>query len=167
MKEHFKESVFPHTRELSIYTECESTEASGVHISNACPHVKSRVHHIGPGGNILMISLPLNTWSTWYFCSLIWREHLDSWWALSILGCGKIPTKSGVLPKRIYPTRTNWNPSFASVWCSWKKKCCQAHKLQTALWGVFEAGVPGLRAGSKHWKLWQQKGGSRLKTLSD
>ena len=140
MKEHFKESLFPHTRELSIYTECVSTEASGVHISDACPHVKSRVHHIGPGGNILMISLPLNTWSTWYFCSLIWREHLDRWWALSILGCGKIQIWRSA--KTYLPNPPNWNPSFASVWCSWKKKCCQAHKLQTALWGVFEAGVP-------------------------
>ena len=122
------------------------------------------IHHIGPGGNILMISLPLNTWSTRYFCSLIWREHLDTWWALSILGCGKIQIWRSA--KTYLPNPPNWNPSFASVWCSWKKKCCQAHKLQTALWGVFEAGVPGLRAGSKHWKLWQQKGGSRLKTLS-
>ena len=96
------------------------------------------------------ISAPVETF-WWYPCLLIhglpgifvpwfgeniWidDEHCPYW--------DVVKSKSGVLPKRIYPTRTNWNPSFASVWCSWKKKCCQAHKLQTALWGVFEAGVP-------------------------
>ena len=58
-------STSTHKR-MSIYTECESTEASGVHISDACPHVKYLESNIQPiGGNftILMISLPL----TWFF----------------------------------------------------------------------------------------------------
>ena len=58
-------SISTHKR-MSIYTECESTEASGVHISDACPHVKyleSNIQAIGGNFTILMISLPL----TWFF----------------------------------------------------------------------------------------------------
>ena len=110
-----------------------------------CPHFRclptcqiSRVQHTGHRWKLYHFDDFLASYMV--FCSLIWREHLDRWWALSILGCGKIQIWRSA--KTYLPNPPNWNPSFASVWCSWKKKCCQAHKLQTALWGVFEAGVP-------------------------
>ena len=104
MKEHFKESVLPHTR------ECQFTLNVCRLRGKWCPHFRclptcqiSRVQHTAHRWKLYHFDDFLASYMV--FCSLIWREHLDRWWALSILGCGKISTKSGVLPKRIYPTR--------------------------------------------------------------
>ena len=153
MKEHFKESVFPHTRELSIYTECESTEASGVHISDACPHVKYLESNIQPiGGNftILMISLPLTWFFVPWFGENIWidDEHCPYW--------DVVKSKSGVLPKRIYPTRQIETLRLLRCDAVGRKNAAKLINCKLPS-GVFSK-LAFLRAGSKHWKLWQQKG---------
>ena len=79
---------------------CVLSETSGLHISDACPHVKctpftshssifcSKTGLFHPPPPSLLISF--------HFDNIpILGEHLGTWWARSILGGGKISTKSG------------------------------------------------------------------------
>ena len=124
-----------------------------------CPHFRclptcqiSRVHHTAHRWKLYhfddflasyMVSVP-------WFGENIWidDEHCPYW--------DVVKSKSGVLPKRIYPTRQIETLRLLRCDAVGRKNAAKLINCKLPS-GVFSK-LAFLRAGSKHWKLWQQKG---------